>query len=114
MSTFNRLADKIIREAMAEGKFNSLPKKGAVDHSFYDTTSILRFITRLHDLPLLEGIVERNAARSSKEIVQEMFAAVQMFCGDAPQSDDRTVVVVKINQLAPAASQKSQESIVGS
>lgn len=46
-------------------------------------------------------VVERNATRSSKEIVQEMFAAVQLFCGDAPQSDDRTVVVVKINQLAP-------------
>jgi acid phosphatase len=37
-------------------------KKGAVDHSFYDTTSILRFITRLHDLPLLEGLAVRNAA----------------------------------------------------
>jgi sigma-B regulation protein RsbU (phosphoserine phosphatase) len=47
-------------------------------------------------------VLERNASRSSKEIVQEMFAAVQMFCGDAPQSDDRTVVVVKINQLGPA------------
>jgi acid phosphatase len=37
-------------------------KKGAVDHNFYDTTSILRLITRLHDLPLLEGIAARNAA----------------------------------------------------
>ncbi|MFZ6767912.1 acid phosphatase [Undibacterium sp. Di26W] len=37
-------------------------KKGNVDHSFYDTTSILRFITRLHGLPLLEGIKVRNAA----------------------------------------------------
>ena len=37
-------------------------KQGAVDHNFYDTTSILRFITRLHSLPLLEGIVTRNAA----------------------------------------------------
>jgi acid phosphatase len=37
-------------------------KKGAVDHNFYDTTSILRFITRVHSLPLLEGIVTRNAA----------------------------------------------------
>jgi acid phosphatase len=37
-------------------------KKGAVDHNFYDTTSILRFITRLHDLPLLEGIAARDAA----------------------------------------------------
>ncbi len=37
-------------------------KKGNVDHTFYDTTSILRFITRLHDLPLLEGLALRNAA----------------------------------------------------
>ena len=37
-------------------------KKGHVDHNFYDTTSILRLITRLHDLPLLDGIKERNAA----------------------------------------------------
>jgi acid phosphatase len=37
-------------------------KKGHVDHSFYDTTSIMRFITRLHDLPLLEGLKTRNAA----------------------------------------------------
>jgi acid phosphatase len=37
-------------------------KKGAVDHSFYDTTSILRFISRLHDLPLLEGLAVRNKA----------------------------------------------------
>jgi acid phosphatase len=37
-------------------------KKAAVDHNFYDTTSILRFITRLHGLPLLEGIASRNAA----------------------------------------------------
>lgn len=37
-------------------------RKGAVDHNFYDTTSILRFLTRLHGLPLLEGIAERNAA----------------------------------------------------
>ena len=37
-------------------------KKGQVDHSFYDTTSILRFLTRLHQLPLLEGLAERNKA----------------------------------------------------
>ena len=37
-------------------------KRGAVDHNFYDTTSILRFITRLHGLPLLEGLASRNAA----------------------------------------------------
>ncbi|TYQ21613.1 UNVERIFIED_ORG: acid phosphatase [Zoogloea ramigera] len=37
-------------------------KKGQVDHSFYDTTSILRFITRLHGLPLLQGLKVRNEA----------------------------------------------------
>ena len=39
-----------------------LAKQGYVDHTFYDTTSILRFITRLHDLPVLEGIALRNRA----------------------------------------------------
>jgi acid phosphatase len=37
-------------------------RKGHVDHSFYDTTSIMRFITRLHGLPLLEGLKARNEA----------------------------------------------------
>jgi acid phosphatase len=41
-------------------------KKGAVDHNFYDTTSILRFIIRLHDLPLLEGLAARNAAFAAR------------------------------------------------
>ncbi|MDQ2823615.1 MAG: acid phosphatase, partial [Pseudomonadota bacterium] len=41
-------------------------KKGAVDHNFYDTTSILRFITRVHSLPLLEGIVTRNTAFAAR------------------------------------------------
>ncbi|WP_460527388.1 acid phosphatase [Chitinimonas naiadis] len=37
-------------------------RKGVVDHTFYDTTSIARFISRLHGLPMLEGIATRNAA----------------------------------------------------
>ena len=41
-------------------------KKGQVDHTFYDTTSIMRFITRLHDLPLLEGLKLRNDAFASR------------------------------------------------
>jgi acid phosphatase len=41
-------------------------KRGAVDHNFYDTTSIMRFITRLHDLPLLEGLAARNAAFAAR------------------------------------------------
>jgi len=46
-------------------------------------------------------VIERAHDKTSKEIVNEVFSAVQQFCGDAPQSDDRTVVVVKINQLGP-------------
>jgi serine phosphatase RsbU (regulator of sigma subunit) len=46
-------------------------------------------------------VIERTHMKTSKEIVHELFGAVQNFCGDAPQSDDRTVVVVKINQLGP-------------
>lgn len=41
-------------------------KQGFVDHTMYDTTSILRFITRLHDLPVLEGIAARNQAFAAR------------------------------------------------
>ena len=41
-------------------------KKGNVDHSFYDTTSVIRFITRLHGLPLLKGIAARDAAFAAR------------------------------------------------
>ena len=41
-------------------------KKGAVDHNYYDTTSILRLITRQHGLPLLEGLAARDAAFASR------------------------------------------------
>ena len=37
-------------------------KKGVVDHTQYDTTSILRFITRRFDLPVLHGLIERDEA----------------------------------------------------
>ncbi|HEY4168001.1 MAG TPA: acid phosphatase [Reyranella sp.] len=37
-------------------------KKGYVDHTQYDTTSILRFITRRFDLPILQGLAARDAA----------------------------------------------------
>ena len=37
-------------------------KKGFVDHTQYDTTSILRLITERFDLPVLPGIIARNAA----------------------------------------------------
>jgi phospholipase C len=37
-------------------------KKGCVDHTQYDTTSALRFITRRFDLPVLPGLVARDAA----------------------------------------------------
>ena len=37
-------------------------KKGAVDHTQYDTTSILRFITKRFDLPVLAGLTARDQA----------------------------------------------------
>jgi acid phosphatase len=37
-------------------------RQGVVDHTFYDTTSILRLITRVFGLPKLPGIAERDAA----------------------------------------------------
>jgi len=37
-------------------------KKGYVDHTQCDTTSILRFITRRFDLPVLPGLLARDAA----------------------------------------------------
>ena len=48
--------------------------------------------------PRVFEVIERTHAKPAKEIVGELFGAVQAFCGDAEQSDDRTVVVVKINQ----------------
>jgi phospholipase C len=33
-----------------------------VDHTVYDTNSILRFITRVHGLRPLEGVVARDRA----------------------------------------------------
>ena len=37
-------------------------KMGAVDHTLYDTTSVLRFITKRFDLPVLPGLASRDAA----------------------------------------------------
>jgi phospholipase C len=37
-------------------------KRGHIDHTQYDTTSILRFITRRFDLPTLPGLAARDAA----------------------------------------------------
>ena len=49
-------------------------------------------------VPRVIEVIERTHLQPAKEIVSEIFSAVQLFCGDAEQSDDRTVVVVKINQ----------------
>jgi len=37
-------------------------KKNTVDHTQYDTTSILRFVTKRFDLPVLPGLAARDAA----------------------------------------------------
>ena len=40
-------------------------RKGTVDHTLYDTTSIVRFITRSFDLPLLPGLKARDDAMAA-------------------------------------------------
>jgi phospholipase C len=40
-------------------------KRGVVDHTLYDTTSILRFITRRFDLPVLPGLKLRDEAMAA-------------------------------------------------
>ncbi|MGF6804475.1 acid phosphatase [Paraburkholderia youngii] len=42
-----------------------LAKKGYVDHTVYDTNSILRFISRVHGLAPLDGVVARDKAFAS-------------------------------------------------
>lgn len=42
-------------------------RMGTVDHTLYDTTSILRFITRRFNLPILAGLAERDVAGSERE-----------------------------------------------
>jgi phospholipase C len=37
-------------------------KRHYVDHTQYDTTSILRFVTKRFDLPMLPGLVARDTA----------------------------------------------------
>jgi sigma-B regulation protein RsbU (phosphoserine phosphatase) len=46
----------------------------------------------------LMAVVEKHQQDTAKALVSEIFNAVQQFCGDATQSDDRTAVVVKITQ----------------
>lgn len=43
-------------------------------------------------------VIKANRHRPAKELVAEMINAVHAFCGDAEQSDDRTIVVVRITQ----------------
>lgn len=41
-------------------------RRGYVDHTVYDTNSILRFITRLHQLQPLPGVQRRDAAMAAR------------------------------------------------
>jgi sigma-B regulation protein RsbU (phosphoserine phosphatase) len=47
-------------------------------------------------------VARENADRPAREIVGAIFAAMQAFRGDAPQTDDQTVVVVKMAPEKPA------------
>jgi acid phosphatase len=44
---------------------STFARKGTVDHTLYDTTSILRFITRRFDLPVLPGLKARDDAMAA-------------------------------------------------
>jgi phosphoserine phosphatase RsbU/P len=46
-------------------------------------------------------VAREHADRPAKEIVAAVFGAMQTFRGDAPQTDDQTVVVVKIAPEKP-------------
>lgn len=41
-------------------------KKGHVDHTLYDTNSILRFISRVHGLAPLDGVTARDKAFAAR------------------------------------------------
>ena len=40
--------------------------KGTVDHTVYDTASILRLITRVHQLEVLDGLKQRDDAMKAR------------------------------------------------
>jgi phospholipase C len=44
-----------------------LARKGYIDHTQYDTTSILRFITRRWNLPVLPGLIHRDKALAAQD-----------------------------------------------
>ena len=41
-------------------------RKGTVDHTVYDTASILRLITRVHQLEALDGLKQRDEAMKAR------------------------------------------------
>jgi phospholipase C len=55
-------------------------KKGFVDHTPYDTTSILRLITRRFELPMLPGLAARDAAfdRNGSPPLGDLTAAIEL------------------------------------
>jgi acid phosphatase len=55
-------------------------RRGYVDHTTYDTQSILRFISRVHDLPPLEGVAARDRAlrEANREPFGDLTAALDL------------------------------------
>lgn len=55
-------------------------RAGTVDHTLYDTTSILRFITRRFDLPVLAGLKTRDDAMraAGSEMLGDLTAALDL------------------------------------
>jgi phospholipase C len=55
-------------------------KKGTVDHTQYDTTSVLRLITKRYQLPVLAGITARDQAlvANGKPVMGDLTAALDL------------------------------------
>jgi serine phosphatase RsbU (regulator of sigma subunit) len=45
----------------------------------------------------LREVIEANHARTANEIADRLLEEVELFTGRAPLSDDRTLVVAKVN-----------------
>jgi acid phosphatase len=67
-----------------------LAKKGSVDHTPYDTGSILRLITRRFALPTLPGLTARDAALTAhgSAPMGDLTNALDLACGPPAREDD--------------------------
>ena len=66
--------EELLKRLEADGILKRIPalvispfaKKGHVDHTIYDTASVLRLITRVFDLETLDGLRDRDSAMTAR------------------------------------------------